>query len=58
VPNKWDYKSLQQDGHDLSNGYTTRDTQHGKLPMENIATNKCKRKPTSSWNVRQNSIHS
>jgi hypothetical protein len=58
VPNKWDCKSLPQDGHDLSNGYTTRDTQHDKFPMENIAANKCKRKPTSSWSVWQNFVHS
>ncbi len=58
MANKGDYKSLQQDGHNLSNGYTTRDTQHDKLLMENIPANKCKRKPTLSWSVRQNFVRS
>jgi hypothetical protein len=30
-------KSLQRDGHNLSNRYTIRDTQWDELPMENIA---------------------
>jgi hypothetical protein len=30
-------RSLQRDGHDLSNRYTARDTQRDELPMENIA---------------------
>jgi len=30
-------RSLQQDGHDLSNRYIARDTQRDELPMENIA---------------------
>lgn len=30
-------RSLQRDGHDLSNGYTARDTQRNELPMGNIA---------------------
>jgi hypothetical protein len=30
-------KSIQQDGHNLFNKYTIRNTQWDKLPMENIA---------------------
>ncbi len=30
-------RSLQRNGHNLSNRYTTRDTQRDELPKENIA---------------------